>query len=193
MAQGDGPDAAVDAPAGAAAAEGARRRAPAADARQRPWRRSDEVEAARLIVSQKKDLGAVAAGLDRSLGDVVCWYYREYKAQRAAVKARWPSAVAYAAMKAKRAAEDGDDDDARAEVDRPWGGLEEDGVADADDRAAPMSPRRKAKYLLCASSPRGGDDAPKRPLVAASPRPGSKRPRLEPCLLYTSPSPRDRG
>ena len=135
-------------PAAAAAVlrRSARRRS--GDARQRPWRRSDEVEAARLIVSQKKDLSAVAAGLDRSLGDVVCWYYREYKAQRAAVKARWPSAVAYAAMKAKRAAEDGDDDDLRAEVDRPWGGLEEDGVADADDRAAPIRAELKSSTRL---------------------------------------------
>ena len=67
-----------------------------------PWSDTEAVDAAKYIDSLDKDVGAIASKLKRPLGEVVAWYYREYKAVASRSKARWPSKIAYDATKKKR-------------------------------------------------------------------------------------------
>lgn len=69
---------------------------------ERSWNDAEAIEAARLVDSLSKDLGAVAARLRRPLGDVIAFYYREYKAYWSRRKARWPAKTGYEATKRKR-------------------------------------------------------------------------------------------
>ncbi|KAJ8600853.1 hypothetical protein CTAYLR_008513 [Chrysophaeum taylorii] len=146
------------------AAAAVRSRARERRAAERSWSDGEAVEAARLVDSLSKDLGAVAARLRRPLGEVLAWYYREYKAYWSRRKARWPAKTGYEATKRKR----------RAALEAPPAEpIEESPKAlriDTSVAAAAESPRMSNgnnRYLLCASprsmklQPRGWAPTPR--------------------------------